>query len=654
MRRLFSPLERFVLADKAGWICQKCGQALTNFHADHVRPYSKGGPTTLDNGQALCPSCNLKKGDRMTILDVWRSKARPCQEQWFSDFAAKIDEGQSNFLWVACPGAGKTYGAIGPILMCLHEHMFSRVVVVSPRIQIQRQWANALSEFGVNLYVPRSGESLAGSAVNGDWHGWSLTYGGLPGNAKVVEHFASLGRTIVILDEVHHCGRDRAWGDAIRDAFGNSAAATLSLSGTPFRSGGEQIEFVTYEPHPDGGMVCAPDVDYSYGQALLDRPSPVTEIMFDFYDAESSWVEDGEERSETFETAVQSKRDRSRHLAATLETPGWLRHVLSAAKERLSSIRDSGQADAAGIVLAKDKARAEAAARALRELGEDPLVVYSEIEGQTGAHQAIANFRNSSEKWIVAVDMISEGADIPRARVLVYATNKRTETYFMQSVGRVIRKNPLLDDEEQLAHVFLYRDPILVGFANEILNQIDGARSFLDEESKILGAGRDGQEDESDPLAGFIRGFEPISSRAITGSKMIPGLFDVQCETKLKWIETLAAQGLTHKAATEAVEAMHRDFSSGAQLAPSFQPAEVPKYERVNRARAAVNQKLRSLAIIQAKKDGSRPDFKKCWNWLFGQFGTRSIEEHTEDQMERAISILDRALAEAKLALVVA
>jgi 5-methylcytosine-specific restriction endonuclease McrA len=32
------------------------------FHADHKNAFTKGGPTTLHNGQALCPPCNNQKG----------------------------------------------------------------------------------------------------------------------------------------------------------------------------------------------------------------------------------------------------------------------------------------------------------------------------------------------------------------------------------------------------------------------------------------------------------------------------------------------------------------------------------------------------------------------------------------------------------------
>ncbi|MDI3337946.1 HNH endonuclease signature motif containing protein [Defluviimonas aestuarii] len=63
MRRAFTPRQRRVLRMLAGNLCQKCGAVLdADFHADHVRAHSRGGPTILENGQALCASCNLKKG----------------------------------------------------------------------------------------------------------------------------------------------------------------------------------------------------------------------------------------------------------------------------------------------------------------------------------------------------------------------------------------------------------------------------------------------------------------------------------------------------------------------------------------------------------------------------------------------------------------
>jgi len=55
-------------ADKsASWYdAQKCQKAIIfheNFHADHIEPYSRGGATSIENGQALCSTCNLKKSN---------------------------------------------------------------------------------------------------------------------------------------------------------------------------------------------------------------------------------------------------------------------------------------------------------------------------------------------------------------------------------------------------------------------------------------------------------------------------------------------------------------------------------------------------------------------------------------------------------------
>jgi 5-methylcytosine-specific restriction endonuclease McrA len=61
-RRLFSARERRALAIYSGFRCEMCRARLDRFEADHVVPWSKGGKTDVRNGQALCSSCNRKKG----------------------------------------------------------------------------------------------------------------------------------------------------------------------------------------------------------------------------------------------------------------------------------------------------------------------------------------------------------------------------------------------------------------------------------------------------------------------------------------------------------------------------------------------------------------------------------------------------------------
>lgn len=64
--RFFTKREKKILAILSGNRCAMCNTPLNNkFHGDHKVPWSKGGPTILKNGQALCGMCNLKKGNKI-------------------------------------------------------------------------------------------------------------------------------------------------------------------------------------------------------------------------------------------------------------------------------------------------------------------------------------------------------------------------------------------------------------------------------------------------------------------------------------------------------------------------------------------------------------------------------------------------------------
>ena len=67
--RLFSDKQKQVIWRRDDGICRICGTPCedSSWHADHIIPHSRGGPTSISNGQVLCHKCNLKKKNKLGI-----------------------------------------------------------------------------------------------------------------------------------------------------------------------------------------------------------------------------------------------------------------------------------------------------------------------------------------------------------------------------------------------------------------------------------------------------------------------------------------------------------------------------------------------------------------------------------------------------------
>lgn len=63
--RAFDDRMKRAAYERQGGVCPYCGEhfELSEMHADHIKPWAKGGPTTAENCQMLCRDCNLKKSD---------------------------------------------------------------------------------------------------------------------------------------------------------------------------------------------------------------------------------------------------------------------------------------------------------------------------------------------------------------------------------------------------------------------------------------------------------------------------------------------------------------------------------------------------------------------------------------------------------------
>ncbi|RLE15611.1 MAG: ATP-dependent helicase [Actinobacteria bacterium] len=381
---------------------------------------------------------------------------RPWQRAAFDQFQSSDD---ADYLAVATPGAGKTTFA----LVCARASLVEQprtLIVVAPTSHLKVQWSLAAHRLGLQLDPDWSPD--AGLAR--DVHGLVTTYQQIAtGNTATKLAGLSAGG-FVILDEIHHAGHERAWGDSIRVAFGH-ADRRLSLSGTPFRSDSVQIPFVRYDTVAEGELAHA-DYTYGYADALRDG-GVVRPVYFPRVDGEMEWTTaSGDVFNANFQDEL-TKDQVSMRMRTALSLEGeWMPAVLAKANDQLRTIR-ADHGDAGGLVIAIDQEHAQGIARLLRDRFGTPADVV--VSDDPMASKKIAEFATNNRPWLVAVRMVSEGVDIPRLRVGVFATTTSTELFFRQAVGRFVRWQA--GRAGQKAFVFIPDDPRIRSHAFEIAEE---------------------------------------------------------------------------------------------------------------------------------------------------------------------------------------
>ncbi len=382
-----------------------------------------------------------------------RVQLRPWQRAAFDKFAASE---RSDFLAVATPGAGKTTFALACARWALANER-RRLVVVAPTTHLKRQWVQAAHRMGLHLDHQWSPDD----AVARDVHGIVTTYQQVA-TAHTAKKLRGLAHdAFVILDEVHHAGDERAWGDGVRTAF-ELANRRLCLSGTPFRSDTASIPFVRYEETGVGGEA-QPDFTYGYADALRDG-GVVRPVYFPRFDGLMEWsAPDGSIISANFHDELD-RTGSSHRLRAALSLEGdWLAVVMGQAHDRLLEIRRT-QPDAAALAICMDQDHARDIVRFIRNRFQVEAEVV--VSDDPDASNKIAAFATGNRPWLVAVRMVSEGVDIPRLRVGVYASTVVTELFFRQAVGRFVRWTRGLTSQK--AYVYLPDDPRLRTHAFQI------------------------------------------------------------------------------------------------------------------------------------------------------------------------------------------
>jgi superfamily II DNA or RNA helicase len=380
-------------------------------------------------------------------------RLRPWQKEALEHFSAADGP---DFLAVATPGAGKTTFALTAAVQDLVARPDRRVVVVAPTQHLKYQWARAAGRFDLHLEPQWS---VRDGRLPDDMHGIVVTYQQVAMQARALRGVAQ--DAFVVFDELHHAGEERAWGDGVRHAF-EVAGRRLAISGTPFRSDTAAIPFVAYDAFGDASA----DYEYGYGDALRDG-GVVRPVFFPRIDGHMEWVgPDGTQYAHTFDDALDQARSGQRLRTALSLSGEWLPAVLDQAHAQLQAIR-AVHPHAGGLVIAMDQEHARGIVELLRRRhGVHATLVVSD---DPTASARIEHFTEGEQPWIVAVRMVSEGVDIPRLRVGVFATNTVTELFFRQATGRLVRWTR--GTRSQKAFFFIPDDPRLRRYAAGIAEQ---------------------------------------------------------------------------------------------------------------------------------------------------------------------------------------
>jgi superfamily II DNA or RNA helicase len=520
------------------------------------------------------PDSLARSSPTSTSLRAWQRRALDRLDDWR----------EGPFLISAAPGAGKTRPALELARDLLSRRLVGRVVVLCPTTPLTRQWAAAAASVGVQLQPDASGPRPPR-----DFDGVAVTYARVAGDPA---SWASKipADTLVVVDEAHHLGEDLAWGTSFRRAFA-SAPRWLLLSGTPFRSDATPIPGVRY----DSDGLAEPDVSYTYAEAVADgvcRP-----VAFVTFDGTLSWRSGEDVIESSFETVLSAREASRRYRTAiSTELPDGLPRILREADTKLRALRAEGHRDAGGLAVASDSTHARRIAKLLGEVtGRSPVVV---LHTEANAARKLADFRSSREPWIVAVNMVSEGVDIPRLRVGVYATAAKTPLIFRQIVGRFVRTIPGRRPEP--SWLYLPAERTLRIHASEIEAELRHALR-RDELEPDWDEPRERRASEPSPSADFV----PLSA---------------------EFAAQMTLFGPPQRAPSPAPPA--------AEQPPAVETAPLPGFEHRAELRA---QRSRLVGELQRRDGRSHREINA---WVNRAVSVQRVEEASIQQLERSIEAL--------------
>ncbi|MFL7033887.1 DEAD/DEAH box helicase [Vibrio lentus] len=398
------------------------------------------------------------------MLRAWQAE---CAAQAIEKFTSNK---HSHFFCQATPGAGKTVMAAEVASRLFEQGMIDLVLCFSPSLTVAEGMKKTFS-----WKLECSFNGGLGSL------GGSYTYQSIRFLEQNFWSTVSKYRVLVVFDEIHHCsfddeGRSNSWGLEIVSKIQGFARYTLALSGTPWRSDRLPIVMAEYSD-PEGKVVC----DYQYGlqQAVDDEVCRRPKIVL--IDNEHLSIQAGSD-NQHFASILDCLKQSDVSYQSVIHNEDAMNYILNSGCQKLAQIRQESPR-AGGLVVASSIKHAKDIQKRLVEHFKQSacLVTYHHDDP---LHE-IESFRHSNVQWIVSVGMISEGTDIPRLQVCCHMSSVKTELYFRQVLGRILRIN---DSPNQEAWLYTFAEESLIGFAERIEQDIPDSCKYIKQDNNVPSA----------------------------------------------------------------------------------------------------------------------------------------------------------------------
>ncbi|CAK2096286.1 Diguanylate cyclase [Vibrio crassostreae] len=405
------------------------------------------------------------------MLREWQSE---CSDRALEKYQSNC----SHFFCQATPGAGKTVLAANIASRLLQSDMVDLVLCFSPSLTVSDG-------------IKRTFSSILKCTFNGGMGsvGQSLTYQSIQFLNDEFWQTLRNHRVFVVFDEIHHCSGSEIenaniWGQQVLTKIQGLATFTLALSGTPWRSDSLPIVMGEYSD-PDGQLLV--DYQYTLKQAIADGVCRTPKIVL--VDNEHLSVSNSE-KVESFSSILEMLKQTKASYQSVIHNQEAMEYLLGLGCERLEKIRLRSP-NAGGLIVAASVQHAQTIKEVLsQKLGQTVSIVTYRHEEPLAE---IERYRQSDAQWIVSVGMISEGTDIPRLQVCCHMSSVKTELYFRQVLGRILRVNNTIN---QQAWLFTFAEQSLIEFSERIEQDIPTSCMFtkmanplvcdIDTQSKIL------------------------------------------------------------------------------------------------------------------------------------------------------------------------